>query len=60
MFGAEVSPTPHIYANGAQESQFAFEALYLVSISLITVTYQAYESAFWDIAVKEDLVIIQF
>lgn len=60
MFIAEVSPTPHIYANGAQESQFASEALYLVSISLVTVTHQTYESAFWNIAVKEDLVIIQF
>lgn len=59
MFVAEVSPTPHIYPNRAQESQFAFEAWYLVSISLVTVTYQAYQSAFWDIVVK-DLVIIQF
>lgn len=46
MFIAEVSPTPHIYANRAQESQFAFEALYLVSISLVMVTQQTYESAF--------------
>ena len=54
MFVAEVSPTLHIYPRRVQESKFAFEALCLVSISLVTVTYQASQSAFWDIAIKRD------
>lgn len=60
MFAAEVSPTLHIYPRGAQESKSAFEALCLVTISLVTVTYQASQSAFWDIAIKGDKVINQF